>query len=137
MTNRVVFDTNTVVSALLFATGRLSWLQPHWKSGECIAIVSPGSAAELQRVLKYPKFHLTSDERIDLLGDYLPFCEIVDSVDECPVKCRDPRDQVFLNLAFSAAANVLVTGDSDLLVLAESTQFVIESPESYRRRCSR
>ena len=30
---RVVFDTNTVVSALLFASGDLAWLRQHWREG--------------------------------------------------------------------------------------------------------
>jgi len=34
-------------------------------------------------------------------------------------RVRDPHDQVFLDLALSAATPVLVTGDADLLALQE------------------
>jgi putative PIN family toxin of toxin-antitoxin system len=132
-----VFDTNTVVSAILFVNGRLAWLQTHWQSGECTPLISRTTAAEFQRVLSYPKFKLSLDERIDLLGEYLPFCEIVEDVKSCPRPCRDPRDQAFLDLAFSADADVLVTGDADLLVLAGETLFAIETAESYRQRCEK
>ncbi len=51
MTLRVVFDTTTVVSALLFANGRLAWLRRHWREGECVPLLSAATAAELTRVL--------------------------------------------------------------------------------------
>jgi predicted nucleic acid-binding protein len=50
-----------------------------------------------------------------------------------PVLCRDPKDQAFLDLAENGKADLLVTGDDDLLVLAGQTAFVVESPEAYRR----
>lgn len=134
MTPRAVFDTNAVVSALLFSSGRLAWLRDHWKQRECVPLISRATAAELVRVLAYPKFKLPAEDRLELLGDYLPFCETVGVVQSCPQTCRDPRHQAFLDLAFSGGAEVLVTGDSDLLALGDSTRFSIELPESYRQR---
>jgi putative PIN family toxin of toxin-antitoxin system len=132
MTRRVVFDTNTVVSALLFTNGRLAWLRPHWRDGGCLPLISRATAAELTRVLGYPKFRLSPEDRIELLGDYLPFCQTVESVGKCPLVCRDANDQPFLDLAESGKADLLVTGDQDLLALAGQTAFLIETPEAYR-----
>ena len=129
-----VFDTNTVVSALLFAGGNLAWLREHWRSGTCKPLVSRVTASELTRVLAYPKFGLSQEESFEFLGDYLPFCEVHEPVIRCPVLCRDPLDQPFLDLAQSAGAGVLVTGDKDLLVLRGKTKFAIESPAAYRAR---
>lgn len=131
---RVVFDSTTVVSALCFPSGRLNWLIQHWRSAACRPLVSRFTVAELTRVLAYPKFRLSPSDRLELLSDYLPFCEVVDSVMRGEVGCRDPRDQPFLDLAQSAKADVLVSGDSDLLTLAGQTSFVIETPEAYRQR---
>jgi predicted nucleic acid-binding protein len=39
-----------------------------------------------------------------------------------------------LDLSQSGKADLLVTGDEDLLALAGKTEFVIETPEEYRRR---
>jgi uncharacterized protein len=133
----VVFDTNVVLSALLFARGRLSWLVGHWQAGECKPLVSRATGAELTRILAYSKFQLTANEQLEALSAYLPFCEIVDIVKTCPVICRDPRDQPFLDLAQCGRADLLVTGDEDLLVLAGTTVFVIETPDAYRHRVSR
>ena len=134
MPTRVVFDTNTVVSALLFANGRLAWLRGHWREGEVIPLISRATAAEVTRVLAYPKFRLTTENRLELLGDYLPYCETVEVTSKCPVVCRDAKDQPLLDLAESGRADSLVTGDEDLLTLAGETSFLIESPEAYRRR---
>ena len=133
MTPRAVFDTNAVVSALLFSAGRLAWLREHWNQRECVPLISRTTAAELVRVLAYPKFRLAAEDRLELMGDYLPFCEIVEAIEPCPQTCRDSRDQAFLDLAFSGNADILVTGDSDLLALRDQTRFSIESPEIYRQ----
>jgi uncharacterized protein len=131
---RVVFDTTTVLSALLFPTGRLAWLRQHWREGECLPLVSHETAAELTRVLRYPRFKLSMDDARELLADYLPYCEVIDHRHTCPVLCRDPNDQPFLDLAHSGKAGLLVSGDEDLLALAGKTIFAIETPRAYRSR---
>jgi putative PIN family toxin of toxin-antitoxin system len=131
---RVVFDTTTVVSALLFTNGRLAWLRQHWKDAGCIPLLSQSTATELTRVLGYPKFHLSQEDRRELLGDYMPYCEIVEQVARCPQTCRDKKDQPFLDLAQSGGAELLVSGDNDLLALSGQTTFLIETPEAYRLR---
>ena len=117
---RVVFDTNTFLSALVFTTSRLAWLRSHWRQGGCVPLVSRESAKELIRVLAYPKLGLSAELSLELQSDYFPHCENVNPLERCPVLCRD----------------LLVTGDEELLVLAGQTVFVIETPEEYRRRIS-
>lgn len=134
MSHRIVFDTTTVVSALIFGKGRLSRLRSHWQAEECIPLLSRSTASELTRVLAYPKFCLSAEEQRELLAEYLPFCKIVEQGDRCPEVCRDEKDQPFLDLAQSGKAEALVSGDKDLLALAGRTSFIIEAPESYRLR---
>lgn len=132
----MVFDTTTVASALLFKNGRLAWLRQHWREGGCVPLISRETAAELMRVLRYPKFGLSTDDGQELLAEYLPHCEVIEVAEPCAVVCRDARDQPFLNLAQSGNADPLVSGDQDLLVLAGRTTFLIETPEGYRCRIS-
>ncbi len=134
MKPRVVFDTSSVVSALLFASGRLAWLREHWREGGCVALLSRATAEELTRVFAYPRFRLSLDDRRELLADYLPYCQVVEVTRKCRRLCRDPNDQVFLDLAQSGEADLLVSSDEDLLVLAGKTEFLIETPAAYRRR---
>jgi putative PIN family toxin of toxin-antitoxin system len=133
---RVVFDTTTVVSALLFANGRLAWLRRHWREGACVPLISRATGDELTRVLSYPKFRLSPDDARELLADYIPHCETIEKVRRCATVCRDASDQPFLDLAQTGRADVLVSGDKDLMALAGRTTFLIETPEAYRRRIS-
>jgi putative PIN family toxin of toxin-antitoxin system len=135
-TRRAVFDTNVVVSALLFPNGRLAWLRGHWREGAVVPLVSPATVRELLRVLGYSKFRLTEQYRVEALALYLPYCERLNPTEKCPVECRDAKDQALLDLAQSGKADLLVTGDEDLLVLAGQTAFLIDTPEAYRRRFS-
>lgn len=132
MTRRVVFDTSTVLSALFFASGSLAWLRQHWRDGSCVPLISRATAAELTRVLAYPKFQLTSDDRRELLAEYLPYCEVVEVTGRCQQVCRDANDQPFLDLAQSGKADLLVSSDQDLLALSGQTEFLIKTPEAYR-----
>jgi uncharacterized protein len=132
--DRVVFDTNVVLSALLFRNGKLAWLRAHWAEGRIVTLVSRFTIMELTQVLAQPKFKLTADYRAIALMLYLPYCQSVDSIESCPLICRDPKDQPFLDLAYSGIATVLVTGDQDLLSLSGRAAFAIETPEQYRRR---
>jgi len=128
VTYRVVFDTNTVVSALLFKDGRLAWLRRSWATGALTPLVCTETVAELLRVLAYPKFRLSRAEIGELLGDFLPFAEIVEVTGGEWPSCRDPDDRVFLALARQTGADALVTGDDDLLDLCDTFPWRILTP---------
>lgn len=117
---RAVFDTGVVVSALVFEGGRLSWLRSAWQSGAVRPLASAATVSELLRVLAYPKFNLSAVEQQALLSDYLPWCEAIAVKGRMAgvPRCRDPFDQPFLLLALAAKADVLVSGDDDLLAVA-------------------
>jgi putative PIN family toxin of toxin-antitoxin system len=134
VSRRVVFDTTIVVSALVFAHGRLAWLRRHWREGGCVPLISTVTVTELTRVLGYPKFNLSASDRRELLSDYLPFCEIIERTRKSDIVCRDDNDQSFLDLALSGKAELLISGDRDLLTLAGKTRFLMETPEAYRVR---
>lgn len=136
MNLRVVFDTNIVLSALLFTSGQLTWLRTAWEKHALIPIVTTKTVEELLRVLSYPKFQLSKEERNDVLADYLPFSEtfVLDKKqnDALPL-CRDADDQIFLNLAYQSKVKYLVTGDKDLLKLNESVRFDIVTALRFRQ----
>jgi uncharacterized protein len=130
---RVVFDTNVVVSALLFVQGRLAVLRGAWRDGRAIPLVSRPTTQEVLRVLAYPKFRLSDADREDLLAEFLPFAEIV-TIPNPPPKtpaCRDPHDVAFLELALAGKADALVTGDLDLQVLSGQFPIAILTPEQW------
>jgi uncharacterized protein len=129
---RVVIDTNLVLSALVFG-GTTARLRFAWQSDRLIPLASKATITELIRVLAYPKFKLTRTEQEDLLSDYLPFCDTVTMPDQLPVipECWDIFDQPFLVLALVGEADYLVTGDRDLLCLANSFSCPIVTLEQF------
>lgn len=136
VTLRVVFDTNTVISALLFTEGQLRWLRTVWQQGTVVPLISKATAEQIVRVLGYPKFHLDTADQNELLGDFLPSAEIIETdlpTGEIPI-CRDKHDQMFLELAAASEADALVTGDADLLVLGEQFHIPIMKPADFHRR---
>ncbi|MGB5240268.1 MAG: putative toxin-antitoxin system toxin component, PIN family [Prochlorococcaceae cyanobacterium] len=131
---RVVLDTNVLVSALLFENGRLVWLRRSWQAGVIRPVLAESSAHELIRVLAYPKFRLTPSDINRLLGDVLPWCETnAGPIEPTQHLVRDPKDQVFLDLAVAAGVPVLVSGDADLLALKnELTPLLILTPAEFQ-----
>ena len=128
---RLVLDTNVLVSALLFSAGTTSWLREAWQSRVVVPLASHDTTSELIRVFHYPKFHLTADEREDLLAEYLPWCEAVTvSAPPAVPECRDPFDRPFLELALAGRADALVTGDGDLLALAPAFPIPVLTPSA-------
>ena len=122
---RAVLDTNVLVSALLFRSGRLSWLRQAWQAMALRPVMAKPTTEELLRVLAYPKFRLTSAEVEALLEELLPWVEVFAAPIPSVVKrwtVRDPKDQIFLDLALASGADLLVTGDADLLVLSDQVE---------------
>lgn len=129
---RVVLDTNVLISTLVFQSETLSWLLEAWQKNAIRPLVSRETTNELFRVLCYPKFGLSANERENLLLDYLSWCETV-VISNPPVvpQCRDPSDRPFLELALIAQADALVTGDNDLTALATDFSIPILTPREF------
>jgi predicted nucleic acid-binding protein len=56
---RAVFDTNIVISALIFGR-RLAWLRTAWAAGTIVPVICRETTIELIKVLGYPKFQLAA-----------------------------------------------------------------------------
>jgi uncharacterized protein len=114
---REVFDTNVIVSALLFENGKPAQaLRYALTNGE--VLLSLDLLEELNDVLGREKFnrYLTSEEREEFLETLIEravLIEITENVQEC----RDPKDDKVLELALNGEAQYIISGDKDLLVL--------------------
>ena len=114
---RVVLDTNVLVSAALWphgAPGRAL----ETTTGGGVALISAETATEFAEVLLRAKFarYASAERREAFVRAFIERAELVD-VTEQVTACRDPKDDKFLEVAVSGRADVLVTGDKDLLVL--------------------
>ena len=117
---RVVLDTNVALSALVFRAGAAGQVRQAWQRGLVLPLASTATVQELVRVLAYAKFRLSKAEQDELLADYLPYAETVCIPQPPPTvpDCRDVLDLPFMHLAMAGKAQVLVSGDRDLLAIA-------------------
>ncbi|MDP3429212.1 MAG: putative toxin-antitoxin system toxin component, PIN family [Desulfomicrobium sp.] len=115
----VVLDTNCLVSALIFSSGRMSWLRQAWQEGSIVPVVCTETVRELVRVLAYPKFRLEKEDIESLLGEFLPWARTVKlSIPSDELESLPDRDHaVFIQLARQTGAAFLVSGDRHLLEL--------------------
>ena len=125
---RVVLDTNVLIAAFI-ARGVCTDLFERVVD-EHELILSPFILEEFERVMTR-KFGMNRDRvarAIDLLHrkGHIVTPTPLDS----PV-CRDPDDDQILALAFDGDAQVLVTGDDDLLVLSSFNGVPIISPREF------
>lgn len=134
VTRRAVFDTNVAVSAMVFRSGRLSWLRLAWSTGALVPVISDLTVKELLRVLAYPKFALDKDEIDELLSDYLPYAEVWSAaVPRSRVQVPDASDAMFVDLAIAAKVDLLVSGDKHLTDLGNSSPVTVVKPDELRR----
>ena len=126
---RYVFDTNVLVSALLFADsgpGRLFFL--------CLergtVLLSRAMIEELNDVLHREKFdrYITQEERERFLAALILRAELVE-IEELIEACRDPDDDRILETAVDGRATAIVSRDKDLLVLHPFRGTPIVPPE--------
>jgi uncharacterized protein len=94
--------------------------------------VSSETLAELENVFSRKKFdsYVSSENRQKFILYLKNIAEIVDIV--TPVKvCRDPKDDKFLSLAIFGNADLIITGDEDLLVINPYQNISILSPSDF------
>jgi uncharacterized protein len=131
---RIVADTNILVSRLLLPQS-LPALAVRRAGGEGILLVSSATMTELADVLARPKFdrYVGIEERrafLRLLARAAEFVPIIYSVRAC----RDPKDDKFLEIALNGKADLILTGDADLLALHPWQGIAILSPAKYLKR---
>ncbi|MEO6844130.1 MAG: putative toxin-antitoxin system toxin component, PIN family [Ginsengibacter sp.] len=115
--NLFVIDTNTLVSSFLFrkSNPRRSF-ETVIKNGKVCS--SDKTYNELSEVLLRSKFdkYISSEEKLLALKQFKELAVFVE-ISETITDCRDPKDNKFLELAISANASCIITGDKDLLIL--------------------
>lgn len=117
---RVVVDTNVVISALL-------WRGTPYRLFERLAVRPATSVVtstqlieELARVLTRAsvsrRLALIETDAATILQSYMTVVRLVTPANIAPI-CRDPDDDTVLATALAAGADMIVSGDDDLLSL--------------------
>ena len=131
---RVVIDTNVLISGL-FSTTSTPALAVEKAVTKAQLIATTGTLHELIEKLLLLKFdrYVRRERREALLQRVASIVEIVEVLQAVRAS-RDPKDDKFLEAAVNGRANVLVTGDRDLLDLNPFRGIAIVTPADYSTR---
>jgi putative PIN family toxin of toxin-antitoxin system len=127
---RIVVDTNIFVSAAL-KRGSLPYIALYQASQRCVILKSVVTEAQFFEVIARPYLApLIADDAREWLAQLMRGAELVSIIEEI-VACRDPTDDKFLELAVSGYAELIVTGDKDLLALNPFRGIPIMTPATF------
>jgi hypothetical protein len=128
---KIVFDTNVLVSALLFKTSKSRLAYEKALLNHQI-ISSLECYKELVEVLSRPKFskYFSEIDKSIFLINYFHSTQFV-KVNIVVEVCRDPKDNKILALAFEHSSDFIVSGDNDLLILNPYKNIPILTPNGF------
>ena len=124
---KIVLDTNAAIDALLFNDDRIEPLMRSLRAGKLVWVACPEMRAELADVLARPALQKHEPKLTALMDTFDGFVTLQATPAPLPpalstLQCRDPDDQVFINLALQCGATWLVSRDLDLLSLARQAK---------------
>ena len=128
---RIVLDTNALVSRLLIPDS-IPGQAVRKAADEGDILMSESTLFELADVLGREKFHAyvsiqDREEFLRMLGRIVEMVTILHAVHDC----RDVKDNQILEVAVNGQAQIIVTGDEDLLVLNPFRGISILRPADY------
>ena len=132
---RVVLDANVYVSAIIRPEGPPGrFIERFLRDAAFEIVLSPAIVEETLRALTYAKVRKYVRGTVDpqlWFEDIVLLAELVAGDDEMSAASVDPDDDKYLAAALEGRATLVVTGDSDLLVLKEHQGVRIVNPRAF------
>jgi putative PIN family toxin of toxin-antitoxin system len=131
---RAVVDTNVFVSASIFPYSiPRQAVRKALHNGALLS--SEPTTSELREALFRSKIdrYVSREERAIFLAQLERVAEIVPTI-QIVRECRDPKDDMFLEVVLNGRADVIVTGDADLLGTNPWRGIAVEAPADHLRR---
>jgi putative PIN family toxin of toxin-antitoxin system len=133
---RIVVDTNVFVSAAL-KDKSIPSIALHLAAQRDVLLKSAATEAQLFDVIMRPcLLPLIAPATSDWFRLLMAKAELI-TITENVAACRDSTDDKFLELAVSGRADLILTGDADLLVLDPFRGISIVSPATFTQQPSR
>ena len=129
-----VLDTNTLLSALFNENSTPGVaLKKARETGTLL--ISAEISSEYFTVFARDKFekYVTLETRIAFIENIITNALIIEPVTKINV-CRDSKDNKFLEVAFTAGATCIISGDQDLLILNPFKDIPIITPAAFLSR---
>jgi putative PIN family toxin of toxin-antitoxin system len=131
---KVVFDTNVVVSASFWRGAPLDCLRA-WAQERFEAVVSPALLAEYHEVVEELRAELPNRPCVAWVEALTDAATLVFPMERATGATPDPNDEMVLECALAAGADVIVSGDKKhLLSLREFRGILIVSPTDFLKR---
>lgn len=115
---KIILDTNILISALGW-DGKPKEVFRRILNGELELIISPGQVEELQRVLEYPKFQFTEEQKSTFLTIVVETATLVETYDKVKVVGEDRSDNIILESAVEGKVDFIISGDEHLLKIKD------------------
>ena len=130
--DRVVLDTNVLISAALTRTGPPRGVVDLVRADNGILLFSDETFAKLRHRILGSKFDRYVSQRVRLtyLVQLMGVSERT-SITGAKLGCPDQDDDKFLETALAGEANCLITGDSDLLDMTPFRSIPILTPTAF------
>ena len=132
---RIILDTNVLVSGLMFPDSVPGRAVAAWREGRFDLVVPLAQLEEIGRVLAYPKIQRIVRWNEEAIGRFLKQLYLRGQVVEPEAQSLEVRDRDDLHVLQALAAglaDLLVTGDQDLLALRGRHR--IETPAEFVKR---
>jgi putative PIN family toxin of toxin-antitoxin system len=128
---RIVVDSNALIRRLLLPAS-VPGRAVREAVDEGVLLVSEATLDELATVLARPKFdpYVPPEDRRRFLVQLARIAEFVPVLRRIEA-CRDPGDDKFLEVAINGDAELIVTGDQDLLALHPFMEIPIVNPADH------
>jgi putative PIN family toxin of toxin-antitoxin system len=125
----IILDTNVVLNAFFFQDSntahtvqslltRYSWISTLWMQNEALRVANSRHLAKYATLENTIYLSEAFNQQATLIADCLLSNDITNGL----LRCKDIDDQIFLNLALYAQADILLTLDRDLLKLKKRGQ---------------
>jgi len=131
--DRLVIDSNVWIAALLAPKGTARRVINAVLERELTVLMSEATFTELVERLQRPKFDRYRDSQAwDLfLSELVELASWHEDSESATGVCRDVDDDKFLSLAVTGEADVLITGDGDLLELGSYSGIPVMTPAQF------
>lgn len=122
---RWVLDTNVVLDWLIFDDAHMRQPGAHLRSGLSRWIASAAMRDEALEVASrevFSKLGAPNVRHEQVANGYSRHAQLVDSTTNSQLRCADPDDQMFIDVALQHGARLLLTRDKALLALADAAR---------------
>jgi predicted nucleic acid-binding protein len=115
----LVLDTNVILDLLVFKDPSTEPIRLLLDAKQVDAVRNEASTLELIDVIQRPMFKLSRADQATIVQSWESSARLLENtaIEPAPFTCRDPDDQVFIDMAYSVRPALLLSKDLRVLEL--------------------